>query len=289
MAVRLEFEGIRCFYEPQSAPIRPITLLVGENSSGKSTFLALCRIAYTIAGNSLKALPFNEPPFLLGAYDQIASYRGGRSGRAKSFSITVSVGSDADQASVHTEFVSRGGQPAVRVVRLTAGEYLLQATRPGRTAEHPVVIRSPLHKTPLGLSVDFDDVDELPLALWVTATAAASGFPGDYEVILRALKSLRSAFPGRPYAFAPIRTNPLRTYDPVSPDPKPEGSHVPMLMAALSRSVTKRDWVALQSALNEFGSGSGLFEGIEIVNKGKKASDPFQVGVKTGGPAFTPT
>jgi predicted ATPase len=36
MAVRLQFEGIRCFAEPQDAVIRPITLLVGENSSGKT-------------------------------------------------------------------------------------------------------------------------------------------------------------------------------------------------------------------------------------------------------------
>ncbi len=39
MAVRLQFEGIRCFVKPQSAVIRPLTLLVGENSSGKFNVL----------------------------------------------------------------------------------------------------------------------------------------------------------------------------------------------------------------------------------------------------------
>ena len=42
----------------------------------------------------------------------------------------------------------------------------------------------------------------------------------------------------------------------------------------------------MREALQEFGSRSGLFEGIEIVDKGKKESDPFQVGVKSGGPTF---
>src|ERR1022692_1718928 len=88
MAVRLQFEGIRCFAEPQDAVIRPITLLVGENSSGKTTFLALYRIADAIATGSVRNPPFNADPFWLGAYDQIASYRGGRIGRAKSFSLT---------------------------------------------------------------------------------------------------------------------------------------------------------------------------------------------------------
>src|ERR1039458_1712736 len=90
MPVRLQFEGIRCFSEPQDAIIRPLTLLVGENSSGKSTFLALCRIASSLTRGFAQRIPFNEPPFLLGAYDQIASYRGGSAGRAKSFSIGVS-------------------------------------------------------------------------------------------------------------------------------------------------------------------------------------------------------
>ena len=39
MHVRLKFEGIRCFSSAQDAIVRPLTLLVGENSSGKSTFL----------------------------------------------------------------------------------------------------------------------------------------------------------------------------------------------------------------------------------------------------------
>jgi predicted ATPase len=42
----------------------------------------------------------------------------------------------------------------------------------------------------------------------------------------------------------------------------------------------------LRSALSEFGSDSGLFEQIEVIQKGKKESDPFQIGVRSGGPAF---
>jgi predicted ATPase len=59
-----------------------------------------------------------------------------------------------------------------------------------------------------------------------------------------------------------------------------------MLLAALSRSAPQGQWPDLQAALQVFGLKSGLFEGIEVVDKGKKESDPFQVGVKTGGPIF---
>jgi predicted ATPase len=89
MAVRLQFEGIRCFSEPQDVVICPITLLVGENSSGKTTFLALYRIAHAIANGLVRNPLFNEDPFWLGAYEQIASHRAGRNGRAKSFSLVL--------------------------------------------------------------------------------------------------------------------------------------------------------------------------------------------------------
>lgn len=59
-----------------------------------------------------------------------------------------------------------------------------------------------------------------------------------------------------------------------------------MLMAALSRSAQQQQWGALQSALTEFVAKSDLFEGIEIVDKGRTEGDPFQVGVKSGKRTF---
>src|SRR5438132_10801779 len=87
---RLFFENVRCFFTPQSAPLCPMTLLVGENSSGKSTFLALVRLAWDLC-QGISPLDLNEEPFLLGAYDQIASSRRGRSGRSQQFCIGAEV------------------------------------------------------------------------------------------------------------------------------------------------------------------------------------------------------
>jgi predicted ATP-binding protein involved in virulence len=65
---RISFENVRCFFSAQSAPLRPLTLLVGENSSGKSTFLALVRLAWDLC-QGISVLDLNEAPFPLGAYD----------------------------------------------------------------------------------------------------------------------------------------------------------------------------------------------------------------------------
>ncbi len=65
-------QNVRCFHDRKAVPLRPITLLLGENSTGKSTFLALTRIAWHIFRGSTPP-NFNDDPFHLGSYDQIAS------------------------------------------------------------------------------------------------------------------------------------------------------------------------------------------------------------------------
>jgi hypothetical protein len=252
MAVRLQFEGIRCFVKPQSAVIRPLTLLVGENSSGKSTFLALCQAASSVVGfrGVLVVLPqLNKAPFSLGAYDQIASY-GERSGSAKRFWIALGV-EGSRQVSARVEFIPRDGQPFLRRLQVVAGNQRWQAgfVRQGKTPK----FRGPGPRQAGGM--------------------------------LETLSTISSEL-GRTYAFAPIRTNPRRTYDPISVEPEPEGSHVPMLLARLSRAGANGQWTGLASALNKFGSQAGLFDRIEVIRKGKSESDPFQIGVKTGGPTF---
>src|SRR5215210_7848518 len=72
---RIFFENVRCFSSRQDVPLAPLTVLVGENSSGKSTVLALIRLAWDLV-NTLRTPDFNEEPFLLGAYDQITSNLG---------------------------------------------------------------------------------------------------------------------------------------------------------------------------------------------------------------------
>jgi len=84
----LFIRNVRCFVNPGAVPLTPLTFLVGENSTGKSTFLACAKLAIErAAGYSVP--DFNAEPFRLGAYEQIANYRGGRGGRATMFQIGV--------------------------------------------------------------------------------------------------------------------------------------------------------------------------------------------------------
>jgi hypothetical protein len=296
MTVHLEFEGIRCFPARQNAALRPLTILVGENSSGKTTFLALCQIATALTGGPEQALPFNKPPFLLGAFDQIASYRRGRAGRLRSFSIGVRAGCEALVQEVEARFESRDGQPSLTQWTVRSGEVAMHIVAQGE----PGVFTSTMPRRP------GDEEVEDKNAHWAEALLGfplkhrpgvsrgvplkdllkVSGVHTEIEALRRSLETIRLGLGDGAYGFAPIRTSPQRTYDPVSAEPRPEGSHVPMLLARLSRAAANRQWPALRTALGEFGARAGLFERIEVLTKGKKESDPFQIAVKSGGPAF---
>jgi hypothetical protein len=287
MSVRLQFQGIRCFSTKQDAIIRPLTLLVGENSSGKSTFLALCNSANSIILAIATETSFNDPPFLLGAYDQIASYR--RRGQAESFSMTFVV---EGYGKIEAKFVPIAGQPALERWSLCTGESSLVVEPEHHSTSANLTWRSKrgertLREERLGLTLSWLFNNEY-LGMGEQARKEIGPVVSIAELanLHEAMQAIQSAFGRAPYAFAPIRTHPRRTYDPVRMSPTPEGSHVPMVLAELSDTEAGKSWADLRSSLSKFGKKSGLFEQIDVVRKGKKQSDPFQIGVESGGNSY---
>ncbi len=81
---QITLENYRCFHHKQNIPLAPLTLLVGDNSTGKASFLAMIRILWdSVYGYG--SLNFKEPPFDLGSFDEIAYRHNGRSKRANVF------------------------------------------------------------------------------------------------------------------------------------------------------------------------------------------------------------
>jgi hypothetical protein len=198
------------------------------------------------------------------------------------------VDDEESHCSVRTEYVSRSGQPAPHVWRLEAGRLAIQVNNED-SIRGSVSLEGPLGRTniPYPRGQNFHLLTLLRPDQWADTILDKTLLSrSDFALLGDALEHIRREFLRIPYAFAPIRTSPKRTYDPIGAEPSPEGSHVPMLLAAFSRSAQRQDWAELQAALAEFGAKSGLFEGIEIVDKGRKEGDPFQVGVKGGGRTF---
>ena len=301
----LIIESIRCFGGRHEIPIRPLTVLVGENSSGKSTLLAAARIAWDLARDE-GGVDFNEEPFLLGTFEQIATATETRtSGGDRSFSLgwnfTASPGSPirrfAEEVQVLGTFEKIDSQPRLVEWSARSGDLRL-AMRRRRDDEGPQTHQESqsrfeipgkpprmLHVVgPVRSALRWDALwaSELTFGHVGTSDAEAREELGLFHELL---KPLEVALGERPFAFSPIRTHPRRSYDPVQGIPSSEGAHVPMLLSRIFARGNS-EWKELGEAIAQFGRSSGLFEKVEIRHLGDHDSDPFQVQVKIAGAPF---
>ncbi len=281
--MHLSVEDVRCFGAEQSGAIRPITLLVGENSTGKSSFLACYRVLSQIlapAHPPLESPDFNEEPFFMGSFRDIVRARRGRGGRINEFTIATTFWPRGSRKSFRfsLNFAERGSQPVVSCLRWSFPDDGFLEVRLGdeggtkwRTPVEEIAARFPLPLVPLIAS--FGEVEpelrsmEKYVAQFLPKKGRRDGFA-------RMLPELPSVIP-----VAPLRSKPKRTYDPVREVATSDGEHVPMLMMRLDRT-SGDDWAELHEGLARFGRDSGLFSDIKVKRHGRKMSDPFQLQVK---------
>ena len=302
----LILEDFRCFAGPvEPIPIRPLTLLVGENSTGKTSFLAAVRAAYDLRIG--QSPDFNEEPFHLGSYDQIANYRGGRAGRAKSFVIGQSLSLEQPQSprlrsyrrprrsaqsrikvSITARFRSTADQPALSEFQVSSGKYevLIQLTANTQQAVSfstggRVINRQNVDAASSWLRLGRSEVlDYIRVARSYMRDDGVVISPDDREGINLLTDLISYNAEPRPYAFAPIRTSPQRTYEPAKEVRDPEGAHIPQ---ALVRLLDNGDNSDFRNRIEEFGKDSGLYSSIGIRKLGRLGSDPFQIEVKQPG------
>ena len=292
----LILRDVRCFGGEQSGRLRPITLLVGENSTGKTTFLgcygALLRLLSPL-GMLDELLDFNQEPFAMGSFRDIVRSRRGPSGRINEFQIGFALEtrrSGLPYDRLTATFREEGSQPTISCLRFRfSRDSFLELRRNDDGGTAVQVPGGALQKT----DIPFFYGAGFPLAL--------TNFDEDNPVfrsspnlkpVFEYLSSVRSPskggrrrdsirVPNLPELIpvAPLRSKPKRTYDPVRETASPEGEHIPMLMMRLDRT-DKDHWDSLHDDLVEFGRNAGLFSDIKVRRHGKQMSDPFQLQVK---------
>jgi predicted ATPase len=299
--MKIFLTNVRGFEGPHEIPIRPITILIGENSSGKTTLLAAISSVLNSDFPTVENL-FNRAPFELGSFDTIATYRGGKYGRATSFSVGWTSSNEKSPRSIDAWFTSHNGIPQIDRIVAKSGsnelkvqvdkdnvefELIYQAKRRAETGRLPPGERQTVKfKTELRENRPFRFQDTLRYymeGIDVKEFTVKDRDGESYYSIFEELHKFTSS--GRPHAtaLAPLRTRPRRTYDELNEEFKPEGDHVPRVLARLLATKQKGPSKELE-ALNRFGHASGLFEKIDVKRMGRQPSDPFQVRVKMKGP-----
>ena len=283
---RITLKNYRCFREEQSARLAPLTLLVGENSTGKTSFLALIRALWEVAFAD-SAPDFQEPPYNLGSFRDIGHNRGGRSKPAQTFAAGFENTAGKDVFSFHATFEERAANPFPAIRRIDGaeawveakdlgrGQYQVKGGEPGGK-EYPLAdIEQPFAK---------DEYAAAPLFLLMSQYGSSIGRDPDGEQF-NARVSMLASFrygrhrPARPFASAPVRSRPRRTYDPSRPWADPEGENTPAYLASLYHR-NSDEWQILKGRLEKFGKSSGLFDEIAINAFGKSEGTPFQLQIR---------
>ena len=299
--IETTLEEYRCFHERQVARLAPLTLLVGDNSTGKTSFLALLRVLWESIFHS-HAPDFKAEPCDIGSFDEIAHHRGARGGRASSFKAGFRC---ADSLEAEITFGKLGAVPVPTRVRLADGaSWIVFGFEGGRHNQIEVGTRrgtweraSPENLRLAAFSVA-DALSRLDILLQALMApnrgqVGRAGFKpvADSPVISRQdatdvsilSRQTASGGNGRPFASAPVRSKPRRTYDPARTTPDPEGDYVPMYLAELASQDRDRAWTQLKPRLEAFGKDAGLFDQITVRRLGDSTSGPFQVQVRKFG------
>ena len=309
----------RCFGDSeQTAVLAPLTLLVGENSSGKTSLMALIRALWDVAIDD-RIPDFKEPPYDLGSFNEVAHHRGARGSRAESFEgrFETTRRQQSRRGNAPTiEFNATFGEQWSAPTPLSRGrrcdghwvtQYLsddeytrLEVGSPrghwvlnfgrrhigpslGRPTESMWPVDSALFSIRAALereqhTLDVEAIDGSPDLTAQDVVGIMKRTESHSPAIRRRLRRTND----RPFATAPVRSEPQRTYDPRRSTADALGDYVPTYLAQLSQR-DEKTWDTLKTRLEEFGRDAGLFDEIRVRHLGKTDVDPFQVQVRKFG------
>lgn len=309
---KLIIEDVRCFAGRQEFDIRPLTFLVGENSTGKSTILGcfdtlfcflgardfISRIGFARRGN----LDFNVPPYQMGVFADIV-----RISAPEKESFKLGYEFQSENRKENIEYIltlgekEEGSEPVVREQKLFSrdseiillGEHkkdmkkrmMIDASETDGKKKFRINISDYLATTNIFEFLHSVSRHSMPL-LGPVSHLPMEGVevlsPDEKKLQQSAddiLQALSARYMGEIDSSAPIRSKPRRTYDPLSEVISSEGADVPTMLRNMSRK-DPEEWQRLREQLVAFGQSSGLFTDIIVRKLGTSMGDPFQLHVK---------
>lgn len=287
-------------------PMLDVNFCVGENSTGKTSFLSLINLLSSQRFWLEQTIEVGESEF--GHFDDIVSINSNnkdyfRIGYAETTSTEpddVSQNDNEEEASGYLfTYINVDGMPKLHKCTHNFGKSVVTITFTEKSTRYKI---SALETPPKLAAFKMGLFDE-----WVSAhdkivtsgfkvinneliksgrlpTLYALSYVYDQELQPRNKRRLRNYFsiPGPSFVgnviwIAPIRTKPKRTYDQVRLEYSPEGEHTPYIMKKILDSGA--DAKQFQAFMKKFGRESGLFKEVNIHRFGNAVTSPFEIEV----------
>ena len=303
-------QDVRCFEGRQDFDIRPITFLVGENSTGKSTVLGCFQILANAINESLFHnkkelidfnLNFNVEPYQMGVFTDII-----KKSDPQKISFQMGFGFQNEENELF-EFIltmterEGGYEPMIHkqtfvfndvIYDLYPSQIFRQKIRDGNRLDEDISIKSTDEGEKKKFIIKYSSTLTL-LDLFFSVRHKEKEISIVEQELRDSLKDKEDRTPSLFYSmneaveavssFAPIRSEPQRTYNPLSQINSPDGRNIPMQLMNMSKTEEKK-WKEIKKQLLDFGKKSGLFTDIGVKTFGKSKGDPFQLQVKANGP-----
>ncbi len=279
-------------------PITDVNFLVGENSTGKTSVLSLMKL---MSGPRFLLNPeFGDEHVSFGHFsDMVSAHADNKS----YFRIGVIWEQEDRKKTISTgcllTFVAEEGLPRLAKCTVSRGTEKVTIRFRGNATYYK---RERYETAPTP-----QEITSTLLPKWIdehcgtsdgyTKLIMPSGFSGKMPVLLvlsliwgqsdrkgnnKKEESLAFyppdfTFPPQLTWVAPIRTKPSRTYDELTLDFSPEGTHTPYLIRRLLHS--KSTAARFRAFIKKVGKASGLFQDVQIKNFGRGSAAPFEVDI----------
>lgn len=263
-----------------------MNFLVGENSTGKTSFLKVINLLSS--SEFWYAYEFNNNEVELGYFDEIINKQTTDKFFQLGIEKSILIDDDGNKGifRVIFEFHESNSVPTLKQIKVNI-------------EDNDVLVKF----TKKQISYRLKRKNNSSFNEWVTDFE----FPKSYKVlsvprnllpvsilihfIEREIKKNKNSFTTRRsfgnellYSnykwLAPIRAKAKRTYESYKIKFSPEGDHIPSILRQILSSKSNREKNKIIKALESFGKDSNLFDKIEVRELGKKNSSPFEIIIK---------
>ena len=287
----------RCFGDEQTARLAPLTLFVGDNSTGKSSLMALIGVLWEAHFSRYPQPAFNREFFDLGGFRDMVHFRGGRGGRRTSFTARVVLGGELGKShglEATVTFREKDGYPEAQSYVYTENGFSIKVCNESKRvtlmyqeADGPP---SPVHD--FGQSEFMPRVDGplLHPLLWsignrdhTDGSERQQRLRDAIFAISSKIDSISQKFQSGEFSFAfmaPLRAQPKRIYL-LGTSMADSGAYNLPSQLITTKHTDPSLWGRLKRSIETFGKRLGLFSQFDVIAVANgKGIGPFEMRVR---------